>query len=216
MAYEDQPLTGELLPADQEKIVRALEQVQRQGINAQVAARISRSVFFNRITKNRIQAATEVVQAEKGLMNELIGHQLTRARLLGIGVEIEAESFERQNRRDEARRKAELSQLDDQIAREERLQRLEQLKRNKEGYDETSRDKKYQREQEEAKQKAEHNTQMKILEATGKYVMKRKLRAECDRMIEEVTQGNRGQPTPEQEREIDDIRDYFQRVIDSL
>ena len=216
MTDDRRPLKGELLPAQDEKLIQAIDKAKQQGISAQVAARISRSVFFNKITERRIRAGQAVIEAENDFMHSLIGHQKTRNRLLNLDIELEADALEQQIRRDEARQKADLLKLKGQIEREEAEQYLARLKRNREGSDDNSREKKNQREYEEAQQQAAHNARMHILHAKETMDMKRTLREERDRMIAEVTRGTPGQPTLDQQREIDDIHDYFQRVIDSL
>lgn len=210
------PLSGEVLTSEQERLLRVLDAVKQQGISAQVAARISRSVFFNNITEKRIRAGQAVIRAEQDFMGALIDHQKTRARLADLATEIEADTLERRNRLASAKRQADLNELDDQIAREERLQRLEQLKRAREGTTENSREQRNNRQYQEARQQADHETRMKTLEATKRFEMTKALRQERDRMIAEITAEIRGTPTAEQERDIDNIRDFFQRLIDEI
>jgi hypothetical protein len=216
MTYDSPALKGELVSAQDEKLLQAIDKARQQGISAQVAARISKSVFFSKITERRIRAAQAVIIAEEGLMGSLIDHQKTRSRLLDLGVELEADAFERRNRRDVARRQAELSELSDQIAREEAEQHLAKLKRAREGIDDNSRAKKNEREYEDAKEQTAHNSRMALLEAQAGLEMRRSLREERDRMTAEVNKGVRGTPTPEQQAELDDINDLFDQLIKAV
>jgi len=209
-------LSGELLTPEQEKLVRALDAAKRQGINAQVAARISRSVFFNKITEKRIQAGQAVVRAEREFMGELIEHQRTQARLFDLATEIETENLERRNRLAAAQRQAAVNELDAEIALEQRRQALAQLKRSAEGTSENSRQQRNDRQYQEAQQQVEHDIRMKTLEAGKRLEMTRALRQERDRMIAEVTAESRGKPTPDQEKDIDNTHDFFQRLIDEI
>jgi hypothetical protein len=209
-------LSGELLTPEQEKLVRALDAAKRQGINAQVAARISRSVFFNKITEKRIQAGQAVVRAEREFMGELIEHQRTQARLFDLATEIETENLERRNRLAAAQRQAAVNELDAEIALEQRRQALAQLKRSAEGTSENSRQQRNDRQYQEAQQQVEHDIRMKTLEAGKRLEMTRALRQERDRMIAEITAERRGKPTPDQEKDIDNIHDFFQRLIDEI
>lgn len=209
-------LSGELLTAQDEKLLQAIEKAKRQGMSAQVAARISRSVFFNKITEKRIRAGQAVIVAEDDLMRSLIGHQKTRNRLLNLDTELEADTLEQKNRLATAKRQADLNELDDQIAREERLQRLDQLKRAREGTSENSREQRNDRQYQEAQQQAKHDIRMKALEATKRLEMTQALRQERDRMIAEITAESRGTPTADQEKDIENIRDFFQRLIDEI
>lgn len=216
MTYDNQPLKGELLSAQDEKLLLAIDKTKQQGISAQVAARIGKSVFFNKITEKRIRAAQAVVDAENNFMGSLITHQKTRNRLLNLGTELEADNLEQKNRLAAAKRQADLNELDDQIAREERLQRLEQLKRAREGTSENSRQQRNDRQYEDAQQQVAHDIRMKALDATKRLEMTRALRQERDRMIAEITAESRDTPNAEQEREIENIRDFFQRLIDEI
>jgi hypothetical protein len=209
-------LSGELLTPEQEKLVRALDAAKRQGINAQVAARISRSVFFNKITEKRIQAGQAVVRAEREFMGELIEHQRTQARLFDLATEIETENLERRNRLAAAQRQAAVTELDAELALEQRRQALAQLKRSAEGTSENSRQQRNDRQYQEAQQQVEHDIRMKTLEAGKRLEMTRALRQERDRMIAEITAERRGKPTPDQEKDIDNIHDFFQRLIDEI
>jgi hypothetical protein len=221
MTYrEERALSGEYLTKDDaERVGLALERVKQQGVTAQVAARISRSVFFSTIQRKRVEAATAVIRAERELMGELINHQHTRARLADLDVEIEAERLARRNHLEAQKRQADLNELDAEIARKEREIRLMQLEKTHSalaGNGEDQQERKYREQLEAAERKAAFETEMKVLQARKGLKMAQDLRAERDRMIREATGGKADNLTPEQELEVENIRDFFQRLIDEL
>jgi hypothetical protein len=210
-------LSGQYLPQDDaEKVANALDRVRQQGITAQVAARISKSVFFSKIQERRVRAATAVIQAEEDLMRALIDHRRTRERLIDLDIEIEADRLDRRNRLAAAQRQAELNDLDGRIARKERELRLAQLERASEGFDSNAQERKYREQLESAERKAAFEVEMKVLQARKNLQMVNELLKERDRMIREVSGGKEGRLSSEQELQVDNIRDFFQRLIDEI
>jgi hypothetical protein len=210
-------ISGEYLAQEEaEKLAKALDRVRQQGITAQVASRISKSVFFSKIQERRVRAATAVIQAEEDLMGALINHQRTKARLADLDIEIEADRLDRRNRLAAAQRQAELNDLDGRIARKERELRLAQLERAGEGFDGTAQERKYREQLESAERKSAFEVEMKVLQARKNFQMVNELLKERDRMIREIGGGKSGPLSPEQELQVENIRDFFQRLIDEI
>lgn len=79
--------------------------------------------FGNYFNRKRIEAYRKVIGAERGLADELVGHQKALSRLLNIETEIEADRIEQEirltegnNRLAEAKRKASLRDKEDRLA----------------------------------------------------------------------------------------------------
>lgn len=218
------PVSGEVLAEEtQEKLMHAMEKVQREGmLSAQLAAKISRSPFFNRLTKKRIESGQEVVRAENAFMQELRTHQLTKDRLLNLSADIEAQRAGQQAEVAAAHRRlaaektaAQVESLEAQVRMEHLKAQLAALKKANEGPgDEKSQEQRYQEQLDAEAKKAAFEVQRKLQQAQQQIAVKRALSAERNRLIAEIRSEAHESLSPEQELEIDTIRDLFQRLMD--
>ena len=203
---------GKLFPVREQG--RALE--KREDTKPAVASRISRSPLFNRWEKKRIETAQDVVEAESRLMDALGEHTRARHRLLNIGVEIQADQAERLNRLRQAEANGNLMQLDVEIAiaaRElELIRRKQALKEAQEGSDGSSD--KYEQKLREVKRKMEFEAQMKVLDAERGLHTREQLKNAWEEKRSAVLSQVKGEPTAEQQWELDNIDDYYQKAID--
>ena len=205
---------GKLFPAREQG--RVLE--KRADTKPAVASRISRSPLFNRWEKKRVETAQDVVNAEHNLMDALSEHQRARHRLINIGVEIQTDHAERLNHLRQAEANGNLMQLDAEIARAERelalLKRKLALREAQEGSDGSSG--KYDQKLREAERKTEFDAEMKATVARRAFAIRCRLKQERDEMKAEVLKAVKGEPTAEQQRELDDIEDFFQKLMDEV
>ena len=205
---------GKLFPVREQG--RALE--KRADTKPAVASRISRSPLFNRWVKKRVETAQDVVEAERNLMHALSEHQRARDRLLDIAVEIEKDRVDRRNLLLQAEVNGNLMQLDAEIARAARelalIRRKQALREAQEGSDGSSG--KYDQKLREAERKTEFDAEMKATVARRAFAIRGRLKQERDEMKAEVLKAVKGEPTAEQQRELDDIEDFFQKLIDEV
>lgn len=221
---QSSPVSGEVMGEEaQERLRYAMEKVQREGmLTARLAAKISRSPFFNHLTERRIESAQKVVRAENAFMVELRTHQLTKDRLLNLSADIEAQRAGQQAEVAAAHRRlaaenaaAQVESLEAQVRIQHLTAQLAALKKANEGsIDEKSQEQRYQEQLDAEAKKAAFEAQRKVLQAQQKIAVRRALLVERDRMIAEITREARENPSPEQEFEIQNIRDLFQVLID--
>ena len=221
---ESSPVSGEVMGEEaQERLRYAMEKVQRDGmLTARLAAKISRSPFFNHLTERRIESAHRVARAENAFMMELRTHQLTKDRLLNLDVDIAAQRAGQEADRAAAearlvreRSASAMAELEAQVRLEHLKAQLAALKKANEGAsDEKSQEQRYQEQLDAEAKKAAFEAQRKVLQAQQKIAVRRALLVERDRMIAEITREARENPSPEQEFEIQNIRDLFQVLID--
>lgn len=221
---EPSPVAGEVLSEDtQERLRYAMQKVQQEGmLTAQLAAKISRSPFFNQLTKKRIESAREVVRAENELMGELRTHQLTKDRLLNLGAEIAAQRASQEADRAVAEARlvreksgAAIAELEAQVRQEQLKAQLAALKKANEGVgDNKSQEQRYQEQLEAEAKKTAFEVQRTLQQAQQKVAVRRALSAERDRMIAEIQREARGNLSPAQEFEIETLQDVFRRFID--
>jgi len=191
---------------------------KREDTKPAVASRISRSPLFNRWEEKRIETAQDVVNAERNLMDALSEHTRAKHRLINIGTEIQADQAERLNRLRQAQADGNLMQLDVEIAlaaRQRELIKVQQaLKEAQEGSDGSSG--KYEQKLREAERKTEFEAEMKVVEAKRAFAIRERLRQERDEMKAAVLKAVKGEATAEQQRQLDDIEDFFQKLMDEV
>lgn len=210
---EDPSVSGEVLSDEaQEKLLHAMEKVRSAGlVSAHVAAQISRSPFFNRLTKKRIDSAQAVVRAESAFMSELRDHQLMKDRLFNLDVEIAA-----QRKRQQADlTAAEVQHLENELKREQLKAALAALENATQDVAVgKSQEERYQEQLEAAGKRAAFDAQRKVQQAREKLTARGMLAAERERMIAEIMAASGGNPSPEQAFEIENITDLFQTLLD--
>jgi hypothetical protein len=166
------------------------------------------SLLWNRFRKRRIESAREIARAEREFIQEIDALQRVREKYQDIEVDIEAEKQLRRDRHLAA-------QLEQEIAVEEKRLRLEQLKQARAQLAESSEDT-YQEELEAAMRRADFEMAMRIIQAKKRFKIRAELLGERDRMVAEVFNGSGEKPTPEQERQVEHIREFFQKMIEEL
>jgi hypothetical protein len=207
MYDSDQPaLQGEYLSSDdRERLSRALYRAGQQGVTADVAARISRMPLFNWLQERQIRSAIRVINAEHEFHKALAAHQNSLDELRELPHDLAA--------------KNRLKRINAQIAEEEAELRLAQLRKARaalNGTGDDDLDRKYDEQLKVAQRRAEHDLRMKVFNAQKNLQMINELRKERDRMIQEVTGGRETGLTPEQEHQVENIRDFFQRLMDEI
>jgi hypothetical protein len=166
------------------------------------------SLLLNRFRKRRIDSAREIARAEREFIQEIDALERVRAKYQDVEVDIESEK--------QLRRAQHLTaQLEQEIAIEEKRLRLEQLKQASAQLAEGGEDT-YQVELEAAMRRADFEMAMRIIQAKKRFKMRAELLRERERMIAEVLNGGGGKPTPEQEQQLEHIREFFQKMIEEL
>jgi hypothetical protein len=207
MYDSDQPaLQGEYLSSDdRERLSQALHRAGQQGVTAYVAARLSRMPLFNWLQEKQIRSAIRVIDAETDFIKALYAHQNSLDELRELPNDLAT--------------KKKLKRLNAQIAEEEAEIRLAQLRKTRasmNGNADDDLDRKYDEQLKAAQRRSEHDLRMKVFNAQKNLQMVIELEKERDRMIQEVTGGKETGLTPEQEHRVENIRDFFQRLIDGL
>lgn len=170
------------------------------------------SIMWNRFRKRRLESAREVAKAEREFLEESEALQRTRARYQDLGIDIEAE---KQLRHDQYL----AAKLDRELALEEKRLKLEQLQRARTGLEENaseSGDKQYQEQLQAAMRRADFETALRIIQAKKMFKLGTELARERDRLIEEIINGDAESLTAEQELQVNNIKSFFQRMIDEI
>jgi hypothetical protein len=170
------------------------------------------SIMWNRFRKRRLESAREVAKAEREFLEESEALQRTRARYQDLGIDIEAE---KQLRRDQYL----AAKLDRELALEEKRLKLEQLRRTRTGLEENaseSGDEQYQEQLQAAMRRADFETALRIIQAKKMFKLGTELARERDRLIEEIINGDAESLTAEQELQVNNIKSFFQRMIDEI
>jgi hypothetical protein len=170
------------------------------------------SIMWNRFRKRRLESAREVAKAEREFLEESEALQRTRARYQDLGIDIEAE---KQLRHDQYL----AAKLDRELALEEKRLKLEQLRRVRTGLEENaweSGDEQYQEQLQAAMRRADFETALRIIQAKKMFKLSTDLARERDRLIEEIINGDAESLTAEQELQVNNIKSFFQRMIDEI
>jgi hypothetical protein len=207
MYDSDQPaLQGEYLSYDdRERLSRALNRAGQQGVTAYVAARISRMPLFNWLQERQIQSAIRVIDAETAFLNALRNQQRSLSELRNLPKKLAQER--------------EVEDLQAEVTVEKLRYELDRTRKARaalNGGGDDDPDRKYDEQLKAAQRRAEHDLRMKVFNAQKNLQMINELRKERDRMIQEVTGGRETGLTPEQEHQVENIRDFFQRLMDEI
>lgn len=193
---------GELITREEaEHYTETIALAQHYGLSTGLAERLSRFKFVTQIQIDRTNAATELAAAEVRFMNVYHEHQLAQKRLFSVYQEAEHREQLRQveNRRELAEAQLRWKQAEQQLkefdgrteedsgAQEERVRRSVRLEAAK-----------------------------KSAWAKEKLEIRRELYRERDRMKAEILEGSGGVAPPEVERQLQDIDDVYQQLIDNL
>ena len=173
---------------------------KRDDQRVEIYSRISKTLWGNRYQRRRLESAIELVETEHRFMEAVRQHHKAKGRLEGVFREIENE------------------RLIVELEHEELTLRLKRLKKaNAEfGGDEGDGSDRYERQLREAERKTEFEAEMKVTVARRAFKVRSRLKQERDEMKAELLRSVKGEPTAEQQRQLDDIEDFFQKLIDEV
>jgi hypothetical protein len=174
---------------------------QRYGLSESLATRLKQYKFVSEVQKARIDAATDVLVAEQRFMDVYHGHQLALDRLLTV--------------HETARRHEEIERLQEEnliIKLRNERSRLQAESREVSGvtggeaYDEL----------EKIRQKAAFDAAKRTAQAKAKIEARRDVVRERDAIKAEMLRDAGGVVTAELERELKNIDDAYQTILDEL
>jgi len=170
-----------------------------------------RPAWISRVLLDRVNAAIELAKSLDGLGNAMIS--LTRTKGAWDDIETILQEDRNQRRHDgevnAMARENEVLRME--IEREMLKAKLAEVRGESPGGGED----KYQRQLDELKRKAEFDAEFRTQQAKNKVLIIQRLRAACESLVNEIKE-KKGKLTPEDELDIENIRDRFQREIDNL
>lgn len=193
---------GELITREEAgRYAESIALARNYGLSTGLAERLSRFKFVTQIQIDRTNAATELAAAELRFMNVYHEHQLAQDRLFSVYREAEHREQLRQveNRRELAEAQLRLKQAEQQLkefdgrtvedigAQEERVRRSVRMEAAK-----------------------------KSAWAKEKLEIRQELYRERDQTKAAILEGSGGVTSPEVERQLQDIDDVYQGLIDNL
>jgi len=186
---------GELITLEEaERLERNLRIAQQHGLSYALAERVS---CFKWQIRSRIQKTEEVnrlLESEARLMATYYNHQLIQKKLLNVYKHAEDQEKQRS--------------LQDEITITKLENELNELK-GLSGEGGEARVK-------AAVKKSQVDAEVKMARAKQHIELRRQLYRERDQAIQEIIGDGRGELTDEQRREIEDIKDIYQRLLDDL
>ena len=184
---------------------------KREDQRVEIYSRISKTLWGNRYLRRRMESAIELVEAEHRFMEAVRRHQMAKGKLEAVFVEVAEEIVADRRRADNVR-------IRDELEREELTLRLKRLRKANAEFDggEGDGSERYERRLREAERKTEFEAEMKVVEAKRAFKVRARLKQERDEMKAELLRSIKGEPTAEQQRELDDIEDFFQKLIDEV
>ena len=174
---------------------------QRYGLSESLATRLKQYKFVSEVQKARIDAATDVLVAEQRFMDVYHGHQLALDRLLTV--------HETARRHEEIERLQEenlITKLRNERSRLQAESREVSGVTGGEAYDELER----------IRQKAAFDAAKRTAQAKAKIEARRDVVRERDAIKAEMLRDAGGVVTAELERELKNIDDAYQTILDEL
>jgi hypothetical protein len=207
MSERDRTPRYELVERREEEHALAKRDDQR----VEIFSRISKTLWGNRYLRKRLESAIELVEKERQFLEALRRHQMAMGKLGAVFVEVAEELAADRRRADNAR-------IRDELEREELTLRLKRLKKANAEFDGDEEDEsdRYERQRRQAERKTEHDAEMKATVARRAFKVRARLKQERDEMKAELFRSVKGESTAEQQRELDDIEDFFQKLIDEV
>lgn len=194
--------TGTLIPREEvERWERQITVARRYGLSEALATRLRQYKFRSLVQTERVQAATRLLEAERQFMDVYHEHQLSYQRLLSV--------------HEKARRHEEIERL-----QEENL--ILQLRNEQKGLFQAAKDaggmtgSDFQDEVGKSGEKARLDAAKRAAQAKAKIEARRDMCRERDAVKAELLRDAGGGMTPELERELQNIDDAYQEVLDSL
>ena len=198
--------TGTLMTREEaERWEKTLTIAQHYGLSEALAQRLRQYKFRSEIQKERVDAALRLLGAEKQCMDMYHEHQLSYQRLLS--VHDEALDREKMRRLDNEARLLEL-----QIRRDQLKSQLHQ--QNQEFGGPTGQD--MQEELEKVRHKAALDAAKRVAQAQAKIEARRQVCRDRDAAKAELLRDAGGVMTSEVERELQNIDDAYQEILDGL
>ena len=184
---------------------------KRDDQRVEIYSRIRKTLWGNRYLRKRLESAIELVEAERQFLEAVRRQQMAKGKLEGVFFEVAEEIAA-------DRRRAENARLRDELEREELALRLKRLRRASAEFDGAEGDgsDRNERQLREAERKTEFDAEMKATVARRAFAVRGRLKQERNEMKAEVLKAVKGEPTAEQQRELDDIEDFFQKLIDEV
>jgi hypothetical protein len=184
---------------------------KRDDQRVEIYSRISKVIWGNRYQRRRLESAIELVETEHRFMEAVRRHQMAKGKLEAVFSEVAEEIAA-------ARRRAENARIRDELEREDLMLRLKRLRKANAEFDggEGDGSDRYERQLREAEQKTQFEAEMKATVARRAFKVRERLKQERDEMKAEVRKAVKGEPTAEQQRDLDDIEDFFQKLIDEV
>jgi hypothetical protein len=193
---------GELITREEAgRYAESIALARHYGLSTGLAERLSRFRFVTRIQIDRTNAATELAAAELRFMNVYHEHQLAQDRLFSVYREAEHRERMRQAENENQLLEAQL--------------RRKQLERQLKDFDGPADDDIGAHEA-RARRSARVEAAKKSAWAKEKLEIRQELFRERDQTKAEILEGSGGAITPEVERQLQDIDDVYQGLIDNL
>lgn len=194
--------TGTLIPREEvERWERQITVARRYGLSEALATRLRQYKFRSLVQTERVQAATRLLEAERQFMDVYHEHQLSYQRLLSV--------------HEKARRHEEIERLQEEnliLQLRNEQNRLFQAAKDAGGM--TGSD--FQDEVGKSGEKARLDAAKRAAQAKAKIEARRDVCRERDVIKAEMLRDAGGRMTPELERELQNIDDAYQEVLDSL
>jgi len=194
--------TGTLIPREEvERWERQITVARRYGLSEALATRLRQYNFRSVVQTERVQAATRLLEAERQFMDVYQEHQLSYQRLLSV--------------HEKARRHEEIERLQEEnliLQLRNEQNRLFQAAKDAGGM--TGSD--FQDEVGKSGEKARLDAAKRAAQAKAKIEARRDVCRERDAIKAEMLRDAGGGMTPELERELQNIDDAYQEVLDSL
>lgn len=193
---------GELITREEAgRYAESIALARNYGLSTGLAERLSRFKFVTQIQIDRTNAATELAAAELRFMNVYHEHQLAQDRLFSVYREAE--------------HREQLRQVENRCELAEAQLRLKQAEQQLKEFDgRTGED--IGAQEERVRRSVRMEAAKKSAWAKEKLEIRQELYRERDRMKAAILEGSGGVTSPEVERQLQDIDDVYQGLIDNL
>lgn len=194
--------TGTLISREEaERWERQIAVARRHGLSEALATRLKQYKFRSVVQTERVRAATQLLEAERQFMDVYQEHQLSYQRLLSV--------------RDKARRHEEIERLQEEnLITRLRNERSQLLQETKDAGGMTGQD--LRDELEKVRHKAALDAAKRVAQVQAKIQARQEVCRQRDATKAEVLRDAGGVMTPELERELQNIDDAYQDLLDGL
>ncbi len=194
--------TGTLISREEaERWERQIAVARRHGLSEALATRLKQYKFRSVVQTERVRAATQLLEAERQFMDVYQEHQLSYQRLLSV--------------HDKARRHEEIERLQEEnLITRLRNERSQLLQETKDAGGMTGQD--LRDELEKVRHKAALDAAKRVAQVQAKIQARQEVCRQRDATKAEVLRDTGGVMTPELERELQNIDDAYQDLLDGL